>query len=295
MTRTARTSRRALTALTAFAVSAALLIGCAAAAPEPGPVDLSEIPAAPGLSDVTVVGALGDSISLGVNACAEPGHCSAASWATGDDPAVGSVAMRIGEVAGAFPEVVNKAKDGGTVADALARVDEVIAADPGLVLILLGGNDVCDADVSGMTTVDNFRIAYGNLLAKIHEALPDTQILAMSIPDLYRLWEIGHVDATAVGRWDQSPSCRNLLGDAQAIDEESVARRDAVALRTQELNAVIAEVCTAEVSCVSDGGAVYAYEFAPDQISSIDYFHPSVAGEQAIAELAWNALQEAAT
>ncbi|WP_342001743.1 GDSL-type esterase/lipase family protein [Microbacterium sp. LWH7-1.2] len=282
---------------TATIVTIGLLLGvltACAAAPLPEPVDLAELETSPGIGDVTTIGALGDSMTLGVNACAEPGRCMAASWATGDDPAVGSIAMRVGAASGAVPETVNSAKDGGTVADAVARVDEVIAARPQLVVVLLGGNDVCDADVDGMTSVDDFRASYTALLAALSEGLPDARVLALSIPDLYHLWEVGRDDEGTRQIWDSSPSCSNLLGDAAATDAAATERRDAVAARTVELNAVIAEVCAADSACTSDGGAVFDYEFSPAEISAIDHFHPSVAGQQVIAEIAWNALVEAA-
>ena len=270
-----------------------VLTACAAA-PAPEPVDLAELEASPGLADVATIGALGDSMTLGVNACAEPGRCMAASWATGDDPAVGSIAMRVGAASGSVPDTVNAAKDGGTVADAVARVDEVIAARPQLVLVLLGGNDVCDADVDGMTSVDDFRASYTALLAALSAGLPDARVLALSIPDLYRLWEVGRDDEGTRQIWDSSPSCSNLLGDAAATDAAATERRDAVAARTDEFNAVIAEACAADSACTSDGGAVFDYEFSPAEISAIDHFHPSVAGQQVIAEIAWNTLVEAA-
>lgn len=39
-------------------------------------------------------------------------------------------------------EIINKSKSGDTTADGLLRVDEVLAEDPGIVVVLLGGNDV---------------------------------------------------------------------------------------------------------------------------------------------------------
>ncbi len=38
-------------------------------------------------------------------------------------------------------QIVNKGKSGDTTASALARIDEVLELDPGIVLVLLGGND----------------------------------------------------------------------------------------------------------------------------------------------------------
>lgn len=38
--------------------------------------------------------------------------------------------------------IINKGKSGDTTANGLARIEEVLAEDPGIVLVLLGGNDV---------------------------------------------------------------------------------------------------------------------------------------------------------
>ncbi|MGC5225258.1 SGNH/GDSL hydrolase family protein [Micromonospora sp. DT81.3] len=287
-------ARRSLIGTALAAVISVALSGCAGGATGV-PVDLEELETPAAIVEVTSIGALGDSVTLGINACAEPGRCTASSWATGDDPAVASVALRAGKVSGTFPKVVNKAKDGGTVADALARVDEIITEQPGLVLLLLGGNDVCKGSLDEMTTPEDFRTSYSALLSQLHTGIPKVQILAMSIPDLHRIWEIGHDNGRAVRVWDQSPSCRNLLGDAQVTDAAAEERRDAVARRNAELNAVIQELCTSAVGCVGDGGALFGYEFEPDEISTIDYFHPSVAGEAVIADLAWTAVQKAGT
>lgn len=282
-----RRTGAAAIAITLLALSA----GCAAGPAPAQPVELDEVVVPESLADVGTLGVLGDSVSLGVNSCGEPGQCAAASWASGDDPAVASVAMRIATSdRGVFPEIINSAKDGGTLADALELSGEVIAAQPDLVLLLLGGNDVCKRDVDSMTSVEDFRTDYTQLLQRISTGAPDARILALSIPDLYQLWEIGHDQIAATSVWNESPSCANLLGDAQATDAASVQRRETVAQHNADLNTVIAEVCTADVACTHDGGAVFAYQFSPQEISSIDFFHPSVTGESVIAEIAWNAL-----
>lgn len=38
--------------------------------------------------------------------------------------------------------IINKGKSGDTTADGLARIDDALAEDPGIVMVLLGGNDV---------------------------------------------------------------------------------------------------------------------------------------------------------
>ena len=126
--------------------------------------------------------------------------------------------MRIGEVAARFPDVVNAAKDGGTVADALARVDDVVAGQPGLVLLLVGGNDLCGASVDDMTSVDDYRTSYSTILSQLSSEIEGVKIVALSVPDLHHLWEVGHDNAAAAQLWDKAPNCKNLLSDAQATD-----------------------------------------------------------------------------
>ena len=50
-------------------------------------------------------------------------------------------------------------------------------------------------------------------------------------------------------------------------------------------------MCDATEGCIHDGGAVYGYAFTADEISAIDRFHPSIAGQRAIAAIAWDALE----
>ena len=266
-----------------------VLAGCASsAASEP---DLEELEPPAAAAEVTTLGILGDSMSLGVNACQEPGQCAQVSWSGGSDPAVGSIALRLAAASGVEPQVVNAARDGGDVGDALDRVDEVIQAGPQLVTVLLGGNDACKPTLEEMTPVGDYEAQLTELFGRLNAEAPDATILALSIPDLYRLWDLGRADARAVQTWNSSPSCSNLLGDADDDSAEATARRDAVAARVDEFNAVIARVCAAAERCIDDGGAVFGYDFSAEEISSIDFFHPSVAGQRVIAQIAWEALE----
>ena len=85
-----------------------------------------------------------------------------------------------------------------------------------------------------------------------------------------------------------------LLGSADDDSAEASARRDAVAARVNEYNAAIERVCAGAERGIGDAGAVYDYRFTTDELSAIDYFHPSLAGQRAIAEIAWGALERGA-
>jgi lysophospholipase L1-like esterase len=284
-------SRARIARLILAALAVTVIAGCAPTAAAPDLEELEPPAAAPA---VATLGVLGDSVSLGVNACAEQGQCAAASWSGGSDPAVGSIAERLAAASGVEPAVVNAAKDGGDVEDALALVDEVVAARPQLVTVLLGGNDACAPSLDEMTAAADYEARLAQLFARLNAEVPDATILALSVPDLHYLWEIGRTNGRAVQAWNSSPSCKNLLGSADDDSAEATARRDAVAARVDEYNAAIERVCAGAERCIGDNGAVYDYRFTTDQISAIDYFHPSIAGQRVIAEIAWDALERGA-
>jgi hypothetical protein len=46
-------------------------------------------------------------------------------------------------------------------------------------------------------------------------------------------------------------------------------------------------VCASYPSCRFDGNVVANYAFTAAQVSTYDYFHPSVAGQAKLAEITW--------
>jgi hypothetical protein len=58
---------------------------------------------------------------------------------------------------------------------------------------------------------------------------------------------------------------------------------------TVQFNQILAEVCAAYARCRWDGGAVYDYRFSASQVSTLDFFHPSLSGQAALARVTWAA------
>lgn len=259
-----------------------------ASAPSPSPTTAPSI-----TRGVSTLGVLGDSISLGVNACEQPGECPAASWAMGTEPSVDSVATRIERQTGRRPSIANGAVSGGTVSTLLQSVHAVVAARPQLVMILIGANDACRPSVEAMTSASAFRRDYGQVLDTVLGALPSAHVLALSVPDLYQLWQAGDTSPAASSTWSEFDICGSLLSGSGATDAASDQRREAVRERVVDYNQSIAQLCSARNRCISDGGAIYAQSFTTAELSELDYFHPSIAGQRKIAELAWRALQRA--
>lgn len=143
------------------------------------------------------VAVVGDSISQGTgsNGPGSPGGSigsprPAASWATGDHPGLDSYAQRLEQVRGGPVTTVNLSANGATIRDHL--VDQVRAVPDGtdLVLIQMGGNDLCRSSEADMTPVDVARSEVRAALAWLREHRPDTLVTVSSIPDIYSLWYV---------------------------------------------------------------------------------------------------------
>ncbi|GAA1467010.1 SGNH/GDSL hydrolase family protein [Microbacterium thalassium] len=277
---------RALAA-TALAASALVAGGCAATAPEPTttPVAVTETPrSAPAVGAMAVVG---DSITLGVSACGSQEACPQASWAVGSEPEVDSIVQRINDELGANPRATPIARLGAGVDYGVDSVDLIASTGADLVLILLGANDACKPTVDEVTPPAEFAAQYSAMLTGIAEALPDTRIVALSVPDVLRLWELGRTDPETVAMWGASPSCRSLLAEADSDATADVERRAAIEETVDAYDAAIIAACDAVEQCTSDDGAVHAVRFEVEHVSAIDSFHPSIAGQAALADAAW--------
>ena len=140
---------------------------------------------------------IGDSISQGTgsNGPGAPGAPigqprPSASWATGDHRGLDSYADRLEALLGRSIERVNLSANGASMRNdfvaQVARVPE--RAD--VVLVQMGGNDVCRPDESQMTPVDEFRERFRSGLAWLAEHRPDALVNVSSIPDVYGLWYV---------------------------------------------------------------------------------------------------------
>lgn len=280
---------RKTAAAPALLVAVLTMAGCTASA-ESAPTPAPSQVATPGSTPIAVIG---DSMSLGVNACADVGACPSVSWALGDDPIVNSIATRLAGVEGGTREHVWAASDGGDVSGSLAMLDKVVGSGAGVVMVLVGANDACTSSLAEVTPPAEFATDYAALLGGVSTGLPDATILALSVPDLLQLWSVGRDDPRAVGLWNQSPSCRSLLADSDSDAARDEARRAEVDATVDAYNTAIAQACAAVPNCISDDGAVHAAAFSQTEISAIDYFHASAAGQARIAEIAWAALEPA--
>lgn len=208
-----------------------------------------------------------------------------ASWATGTDPTVDSQYERI---LAAQPTIAghdfNDAQTGAKMAALGPQLALAASQQVAYVTVLMGANDLCTSSVAAMTPTATFRGSFTAALAAFFHADPKAHVFVSSIPDLTQLYTVLQTELLAQTIWAVAHICQSLLS---LLDTAS----DRAAVATQELadNAALQTVCARFSNCRFDGFALYRARFDAADISSVDYFHPSVAGQRLLAAVTWAA------
>jgi lysophospholipase L1-like esterase len=235
--------------------------------------------------------ALGDSITAGYASCLVLLACTRNSWSTGSSGVVDSHYLRI---RAGNPEIgghaANFAKPGALAAGLTAQARQAVRATTTYeyVTILIGANDACPADVDAMTSAHAFRSDVDSALAVLKKGLPKARILIVSIPDVYRLWQLGHDDAEAVRAWSRFRVCPSLLANPTSTARADTRRRRAVADRVDAYDRELSRACRAYGKhCRWDGGAAHGVRFSLDLVNRLDYFHPNADGQNKLADVTY--------
>ncbi|MEU2437014.1 SGNH/GDSL hydrolase family protein [Streptomyces rubradiris] len=281
-------SHRVRAALAVVAATVLGVSGCQGGDGSPAAEGTKARAARPPLWDTSPdsVAAVGDSITRGFDACTVLSDCPEASWATGSDAAVESLAVRLLGVTGAAERSWNYAVTGARMADLPGQMAQAVARRPELVTVMAGGNDACRTTASAMTPVTEFRADFEEAMRTLRSALPKTQVYVSSVPNLMRLWSEGRTNVLGKQVWKLG-ICPSMLGDADDLTSAATLRRESVQRRVVEYNKVLREVCAKDRRCRFDGGAVYDFRFGTDQLSHWDWFHPSKDGQARLAEIAY--------
>ncbi|MER5306111.1 SGNH/GDSL hydrolase family protein [Streptomyces lasiicapitis] len=246
------------------------------AAPKPAPVwDTSP----------RSLAAVGDSITRGFDACSVLSDCPEASWATGSDDGVRSLAQRLLGKQRAATHSWNYAKTGARMSDLPEQMSRAAARGPELVTVMAGANDACRSSADEMTSVSEFRADFEDALRVLRRSQPKAQVYVASVPDLKRLWSTGRTNQLGKQVWKLG-ICKSMLADADSMDRAATDRRQSVQDRVVAYNKVLKDVCAKDQRCRYDGGAVFGFHFDGDQLSHWDWFHPSKDGQSRLAEMA---------
>ena len=275
--RTVPRGRRALAVLITGAVLVSgSLFGSAAA---------SAAPALP-----AKMAALGDSITQAAMTCSSLLSCPANSWSTGTTTSVNSHAARL-RAAGATLAAANFAVSSSASSALLSQANQAVGQGAQYVTIEIGANDACTRTVTAMTPKETYRNNVKAALDALAASGAQPEIFVASVPNPLRMYELNKSSYSARLAWALLGICQSMLANPTSTKAADVARRAAVQQRVDEYNAVLAELCGATPKCRFDGWAVANFQFTRSHISTRDYFHPSLAGQAALAAVTWPATQ----
>jgi lysophospholipase L1-like esterase len=229
---------------------------------------------------------IGDSITRAADVCCWYGDHPANSWTTGGASWDG-VTSHYERLRALSPAIAgrnyNDAVSGAKMASGPAEAQRAVTQQAQYVTILLGANDLCTSSLASMTPVDTFRSQLQETLQILTKGLPqNAHVFVASIPDVYQLWQIYHTDWGARLVWDVADICQSLLAPNRTEDQRQQVRQ-----RNIEFNTVLAEECAASTRCRFDGNAIFDFQFTKSHVSKLDYFHPSLAGQAALAQVTW--------
>jgi lysophospholipase L1-like esterase len=247
------------------------------------PVSAAATPALP-----TSMAALGDSITRAYDVCCSYRDHPGQSWSTGGTwyDGISSHYERIRRRNGAIVgRAYNDAVTGAKMAAAADQASAAVAQHAAYVTVLLGANDLCTSSPSTMTSTDTFEAQFREAMAVLKQQLPQARIFVSSIPDIYQLWKVLHTNRVARTVWATAHICPSMLGATR-----TEAQRQQVVARQIAFNRILAEGCHQYgANCRWDGGATYNFKFSASQVSVLDFFHPDLDGQAALARVTWAA------
>jgi lysophospholipase L1-like esterase len=231
--------------------------------------------------------AIGDSITRAYDVCCSYGDHPGQSWSTGSTSydGISSHYERIRQLNPAITgRTYNDAVSGAKMAAAPTQAAQAVSQGARYVTILLGANDLCTSSPSTMTSPETFRAQFSEAMSTLLAPGQDRYVFVSSIPNIYQLWQVLHTNSLARWVWATARICQSMLGATR-----TEAERQLVVARERAFNQILAEGCAQYPRCRWDGGAVYNYRFSASQVSTLDFFHPSLSGQAALARVTWGA------
>jgi lysophospholipase L1-like esterase len=237
------------------------------------------------------IASTGDSITRAFNTGTVPfTDAPANSWSTGTNTSVNSHYLRI---LAANPSInghnYNDAVSGSKMAALNGQIGTVNGQHVDYVTVLMGANDACTPTEAQMTPVATFRAQFQTALDTFSAGSPDARIYVMSVPNIYNLWYILHDNASARTAWSLFSICQSMLVNPQSFAQEDIDRRNRVNQRVIDFNTQLVQVCATDIHCRFDSNVVYNTPFTPSEVSTRDYFHPSLTGQARLAMVTYAA------
>jgi len=234
-----------------------------------------------------VVGAAGDSITRAYDASILTcflRDCPQYSWSTGTSSSVNSELSRLQRAQpGIAMTASNVAKTGTKMADLSGQL-AALPLSVQYVTVLMGANDLCTLTAAAMTAPDAFKASFTKALTDYFARDDDSFVFVSSIPNLKQLYDVLSPVSSARSTWRSFGICQSMLG--ASLDD---GQRQLVVDRETLFNNALRDACATFDRCRWDNLATFSVSFARSDVSTLDYFHPSVAGQAKLAAAAMKA------
>ena len=231
--------------------------------------------------------AIGDSITQAYDVCCSYGDHPGQSWSTGSTSYDGIISHyeRIRQLNSAIAgHGYNNAVTGAKMAAAQTQATQAANQHARYVTILLGANDLCTSSPDTMTDIGTFGSQFQSAMTTLMAQNPRPYMFVSSIPNIYQLWSVLHTNWLTRLVWSTAHICQSMLASTN-----TETQRQQVVARELAFNQILALACSQYANCRWDANATYNYKFSTSQVSTLDYFHPSLSGQAALAQLTWNA------
>ena len=150
--------------------------------------------------------------------------------------------------------------------------------------VLMGANDLCTSSAATMTPTATFTAQLQQALSDFFVADPTAHVYLSSLPNLYQLWSVLHTNSSARSTWSLFGICQSMLSNSN-----TEAQRQLVVTQEKADNQALLTTCAQYANCLWDNYAGYNFSFPASDISTVDYFHPNLAGQNDVARITWGA------
>lgn len=211
--------------------------------------------------------------------------CPSYSWSTGGSASVTSHYRRIlarnPAIAG---HSYNDARTGANMSALDGQLSTAAGQGVKYVTVLMGANDLCTPTIAAMTPTATFQSEFKQALTDFFSKDAGANVYVSSLPDIYQLWNVLRTNSSAQSAWKNYNICQSMLSTAN-----TEANRQTVVAQEAADNQALATVCAQFANCRWDNYAGYNFKFPASDVSTIDYFHPNLQGQNAVAATTWSA------
>jgi lysophospholipase L1-like esterase len=207
------------------------------------------------------------------------------SWSTGYNSSVTSQYEHLLKLNPAINgHEFNDAKTGAKMVDLDGQVKTAVSQGVQYLTVLMGANDLCTPSAATMTPTATFTAQFGQALNDFFTADPTARVYVSSLPNIYQLWSVLHTNSSARSAWSTFGICQSMLKSTN-----TEAQRQAVVTQEAADNQALQSICAQYLNCRWDNLAGYNFQFPASDISTVDYFHPNIQGQNDVARVSWAA------